>query len=109
MEREDLMKEIVKEGEKFAIHKMSELGKTIVHIEEREDVKEAVGKLVDTFYNIMREHGLRWGTKTECGTQGANFEWTLAKDAFIFRVTSLMEWQMLFGDPEDLKHYEQED
>ena len=72
-------------------------------------VKEAIGKLVETFYNIMREHGLRWGTKTECGTQGANFEWTLAKDAFIFRVTSLMEWQMLFGDPEDLKHYEQED
>jgi len=96
--------------EKAVRDKLSDIGKTVVHLEDREDAKEAVQKLVDVFYDIMREHGIRWGTKDKCGnTTGANFEWTLVKDAFIFRVTSLLEWEMLFGDPEDLKHYEVEE
>ncbi|KPJ57655.1 MAG: hypothetical protein AMJ42_04565 [Deltaproteobacteria bacterium DG_8] len=97
-------------GRPYGTRKLKAVGKDIVHLEDKEAAKKNISELIEQFYAIMRKHGIKWGTKDEdCGgTTGANFEWTLCKDAFIYRVTSLIEWEMLVNPPEDLMHYDDE-
>jgi hypothetical protein len=94
----------------YGTRKLKAVGKDIVHFEDKEAAKKAVRELLEQFYDIMRKHGIKWGTKDDdsCGgISGANFEWTLCKDSFIYRVTSLMEWEMLLNPPDDLMHYDE--
>lgn len=91
----------------YGTRKLKAVGKDIVHSIEEDEAKEAIQKLINVFYSTMRKHGICWGTKSETGTQGANFEWTISKDAFINRLMNAIEWEMIVYElPDDLLHYE---
>ncbi len=87
---------------------MRKISKDLVHSIDEDEAKEAIIQLINVFYKAMRKHGICWGTKSETGTTGANFEWTICKDAFINRLMNAIEWEMIvFELPDDLLHYKE--
>jgi len=88
------------------MEKTSDIAKDIIHMEIESEI---IDKLNEKFYEIARKHGLKWGTKEGNGVSGANFEWTMAKDFFLYTMVSQMQFKMLFDYPDDLAHYEEEE
>lgn len=85
---------------------MAAISKDIIHVEIEDEIIE---KLNEKFYEIARKHGIKWGTKVENGTAGANFEWTIAKDFFLHTIFNKLQYDSMFHYPEDLKHYDEEE
>ena len=86
--------------------KMANLAKDIIDFDLNPDF---LLELSDKFHEIARKHGLRWGTKSDNGTQGANPEWTMAKHFFVEFVHNKITWGLMLDHPEDLDHYDEEE
>lgn len=69
--------------------------------------KETVQQILEKFYSIMREHGIKQGTKTKGGgVLMNNFEWTMCKELFLRIVYDKLNMRELLSDvPKDLRHY----
>ncbi len=76
------------------MEKMIKVSKEIVNFEIDEEVME---KLLEPFYRIMEDNGIEWGTPSNGGVTGANYEWTMPKNHFIQSVVQQIEWAMVMN------------
>ena len=70
---------------------------------------DTVGALKRMFYSVVRKHGIRQGDRTGNARVISNFEWTMAKQLFVSRVTDHLNRIGIFEDiPKDLEAYREE-
>jgi hypothetical protein len=88
--------------------KMRAIAKDIIDMSD--EIEEMLLPVKDRFHELMRKHGLCWGTrKGEHATTGANPEWTMAKDYFVANLEQAFHWVLLLDIPEDLMAYKEEE
>ncbi len=82
---------------------MSDVAKDIIKINYKFTHKEA---LMNSFYNIMRKHGIKQGTLNKGGGRTcANYEWTMCWLLFLQCLRDEINLDGLFSVPKDLENY----
>lgn len=64
-----------------------------------------ITKALNMFYDIMRKHGIKQGTKSGNGIRKNNYEWTICWTLFASQLQSHFMWTNLFTVPKDLNNY----
>jgi len=82
--------------------KMRKVAQQIIEVEISPKTKKTI---MDKFYNIMRENGIKQGEWDEIGRTCNNFEWTMCKSLFIDRIISYLDLYDFFNTPENLLGY----
>ena len=70
----------------------------ITHSDSLEDI-------MNKFYDIMRKHGVKKGTRKGSGVSMNNYEWTICKELLFSRIYSILEVGDVMYVPDDLEVY----
>jgi hypothetical protein len=70
------------------------------------DSKDSFESMINKFYEVMRKHGIKHGTKTESGSICVvNAAWNMCWAVYIsHKMTALDIWMLLSDVPNDLKY-----
>lgn len=89
-------------------NEMSAVGRDIMNI--KIDMDRTFNETMNDFYDIMRKHGIKQGTRNGNAITLNNFEWTMCFNLFIGRFDYELRFKsMIDGIPEDLHAYDEED
>lgn len=80
---------------------MRKLAKQIIDTKMPEST---MTEIKEVFFQLMREYGIKQGTKTKDGGRIYNPEWTMAKDFFLENMKSQINFDLILNSiPDDLK------
>ncbi len=84
---------------------MKQIGKVAKGIIDDKFDDRMIEELKNKFFDLMREHNIKYGTKTKHGVLAANHEWTMCLALFLECLKGSIELEILFEVPDDLSHY----
>lgn len=84
---------------------MKQIAKVAKGIIDDKFDKKIIEELKNKFFDLMREHNIKYGTKLGNGVLCANPEWTMCLDLYLDCLRGAIELEMFFEVPDDLNHY----
>ena len=84
---------------------MKKIGKVDKGIIDDKFDDRMIEELNNKFLDLMREHNIKYGTKTKHGVLAANHEWTMCLALYLDCLRGAIELEILFEVPDDLQHY----
>jgi hypothetical protein len=84
---------------------MSAVAKEIIFMKVNDN--DTIADLRNRFFDIMRKHGIKDGTKREDGSIiGANFEWTMCESLFFQTIHDQLRLELMLvcSTPEELMY-----
>jgi len=87
---------------KKEIEHMSRVAKDIISLNFNS--KMTLRQVENKFFQIMRKHKIKQGTKGRNGVLINNFEWTMCYELFLSRIEDYFRWCQFLADdvPKDL-------